>query len=275
MVFGPFRGHTGGVSSVAYSPDGGRVVSCSGDRTIRVWDAQSGAMVAGPFSGHTKQVNSVSCSPDGSRIISGSGDHTIRIWDAETGHSILGPLAGHTDYVWSARYSPDGRYIVSGSSDQTIRIWDAETHHEIGTLYGVIRHVKITVVDNVSSDIHRFRDAGDALIGPFQAHTNWVGSVTFSPNSRLIASCSIDSTIRVWNTHKCLATPQNSDYWTMNEDGWVVGHDSSLLFWVPADLRPMLKWPQNTVLIHQQGSFELDFTDAALGPRWTECWKSG
>ncbi|KAG8754646.1 hypothetical protein FRC12_011130 [Ceratobasidium sp. 428] len=242
MISGPFRGHTGWVFSVAYSPDGGRIVSCSGDRTIRVWDAQSGAISAGPFEGHSKQVNSVSYSPDGHHILSGSDDHTIRIWDAETGHSILGPLAEHTDSVWSARYSPDSRHIVSGSFDQTIRIWDAET--------------------------------GDALTGPFRAHTHRVVSVTFSPDSRLIASCSIDSTIRVWDTQKCLATPQNSDYWTLNEDGWVIGHDSSLLFWVPSDLRPMLKWPQNTLLINQQGSFELDFTDAALGPRWTECWKS-
>ncbi|KAG8765438.1 hypothetical protein FRC12_007490 [Ceratobasidium sp. 428] len=243
MILGPFTGHTHWVLSVAYSPDGGRIVSCSADRTVRVWDAQSGAILAGPFKGHTKQVNSVSYSPDGSRILSGSDDHTIRIWDAETGHSVLGPLAGHTNIVWSAMYSPDGRYIVSGSFDETIRIWDAET--------------------------------GDALTGPFRAHTDWVVSVTFSPDSRLIASSSQDFTIRVWDTQKCLATPQNSNYWIMNEDGWVVGHDSSLLFWVPADLRPMLKWPQNTGLIHQQGSFELDLTNAALGPRWTECWKSG
>ncbi|KAG8713740.1 hypothetical protein FRC09_018377 [Ceratobasidium sp. 395] len=242
MILGPFRAHTDWVSSVAYSPDGGRIVSCSGDRTFQVWDAQSGATLAGPFEGHTKQVNSVSYSPDGRRILSGSSDYTIRIWDAETGHSILGPLAGHTDFVWPTMYSHDGRYIVSGSFDQTIRLWDAET--------------------------------GDTLTGPFRAHAHRVASVAFSPDSRLIASCSSDSTIRVWDTQKCLATSHDSDYWTMSEDGWVVSHDSSLLFWVPADLRPMLKWPQNTVLINQQGSFELDFTDAALGPRWTECWKS-
>ncbi|KAG8724331.1 hypothetical protein FRC09_020064 [Ceratobasidium sp. 395] len=242
MISGPFRGHTGWVVSVAYSPDGRRIVSCSGDRTLRVWDVQTGAMVAGPFSGHTQEVISVSYSPDGSSILSGSSDHTIRIWDAETGHTILGPLAGHTGRVQSTAYSHDGHYIVSGSFDQTIRIWNAET--------------------------------GDALTSPFRVHTDRVTSVTFSPDSQLIASVSLDSTIRVWDTQRCLATPQSSDYWIMNEDGWVVGHDSSLLFWVPADLRPMLKWPQNKVLINQQGSFELDFTDAALGPRWTECWKA-
>ncbi|KAG8724333.1 hypothetical protein FRC09_020066 [Ceratobasidium sp. 395] len=242
LVFGPFRGHRSWVFSVAYSPDGGRIVSCSGDYTLRVWDAQSGAVLAGPFEGHTKQVNSVSFSPDGRRIISGSGDSTIRIWDAGTGHTTHSPLAEHIDRVESTAYSHDGRYIVSGSFDQTIRIWGA--------------------------------DKGDALTGPFRAHTNRVTSVIFSHDSQLIVSCSNDSTIRVWDTQKCLATFQDSSYWTVNEDGWVVGHGSSLLFWVPADLRPMLKWPQNTVLIHQQGSFELDFTDAALGPRWTECWKS-
>ncbi|KAG8778509.1 hypothetical protein FRC12_024945 [Ceratobasidium sp. 428] len=241
MVSGPFRGHTGWLFSVAYSPNGQHIVSCSGDCTLRVWDVQSGAMVAGRFSGHTEQVNSVSYSPDGSRITSGSSDYTIRIWDAKAGDSVLGPFTGHTRSVWSIMYSPDARYIVSGSFDQTIRIWDAET--------------------------------GDAVIRPFQAHTQRVTSVAFSPDSQVIASCSNDSTIRVWDTQKCLATPRNSDYWTMNEDGWVVGHDSCLLFWVPADLRPMLKWSQNAVLIHQQGGFELDFTDAALGMRWTECWK--
>ncbi|KAG8795994.1 hypothetical protein FRC12_006830 [Ceratobasidium sp. 428] len=241
MVSGPFRGHTGSVFSVAYSPDGGRIVSCSWDCALRVWDVQVGAIVTGQFSGHTKQVNSVSYSPNGSRILSGSSDRTIRIWDAETGDSVFGPLTGHTSSVWSAVYSPDGCYIVSGSSDQTIRIWDAET--------------------------------GDALTGLFRAHTDRVVSVTFSPDSKLITSSSLDSTIRVWDTQKCLATPQEPIHWTVNKDGWVVGHDSSLLFWVPADLRPMLRWPQNTALIHQQGSFELEFTDAALGPRWTECWK--
>ncbi|KAG8791876.1 hypothetical protein FRC12_007918 [Ceratobasidium sp. 428] len=243
MIAGPFKEHTSWVCAVAYSPDGERIVSGSVDQTIRVWHAHTGTMLIGPISGHTRQVNSVTYSPDGHRILSGSLDHTIRVWDAETGDSILGPLKGHTDHIWSAMYSPNARYIVSSSFDQTIRIWDADT--------------------------------GDILTGPFRAHTHRVTSVTFSPDNQLIASCSMDSTIRVWDTQKCLATSQNSNYWILNEDGWVVGHGSSFLFWVPADLRPMLKWPQNTVLINQQGSFELDFTDAALGPRWTECWKSG
>jgi WD40 repeat protein len=87
-VAGPFKGHTNSVSSVAFSPDGMRIVSGSHDQTIRVWDAHTGDTVAGPFKGHTMSVTSVAFSPDGTRIVSGSDDQTIRVWDARTGDAV-------------------------------------------------------------------------------------------------------------------------------------------------------------------------------------------
>ena len=127
-----WTGHTGILYSVCYSPDGTRVVSGSGDKTIRIWDAESGAVVGEHLIGHNGEVNSVAFSPDGQYIISGSDDRTIRIWDAETGASVGNPLNGHIGWVWSVAYSPDGLRIVSGSSDRTIRIWDAETGASVG-----------------------------------------------------------------------------------------------------------------------------------------------
>jgi WD40 repeat protein len=63
------EGHTGGVRSVAYSPDGARIVSGSEDRTIRVWDAHTGKQLA-VLEGHKYRVMSVAFSPDGKRITS-------------------------------------------------------------------------------------------------------------------------------------------------------------------------------------------------------------
>ena len=56
MVSGPFEGLTDGVSSVAFSPDCKWIVSGSLDKSIRVWDAETGEMVSGPFEGHTGRV---------------------------------------------------------------------------------------------------------------------------------------------------------------------------------------------------------------------------
>ena len=112
------------MSSVSFSPDGTRIVSGSGDKTVRVWDALSGQCVLGPLEGHTDWVRSVSFSPDGTRIVSGSYDKTVRVWDASSGECVLGPLEGHASYVWSVSFSPDGSRIVSGSRDKTVRVWD-------------------------------------------------------------------------------------------------------------------------------------------------------
>ena len=69
--------------SVAFSPDGKRVLTGSIDKTARVWDAETGQEKA-VLMGHTP-VTSVAFSPDGKRILTGSDDKTARVWDAETG----------------------------------------------------------------------------------------------------------------------------------------------------------------------------------------------
>ena len=160
------KGHMRSVYSVSFSPDGKRIVSGSGDETIRIWDATTGK-VLDTLEGHTDDVTSASFSPDGKRIVSGSSslDNTIRIWDATTGKE-LETLEGHTNGVTSVSFSPDGKRIVSGSRDKTIRIWDATTGKELDTLKG---------------------------------HTSVVASVSFSPDGKRIVSGSWDKTIRIWD----------------------------------------------------------------------------
>ncbi|MBE9032372.1 TIR domain-containing protein, partial [filamentous cyanobacterium LEGE 11480] len=161
------KGHSNSVFSVAFSPDGKRIVSGSWDKTLRLWDAQTGQPIGQPLKGHSNYVWSVAFSPDGKRIVSGSWDNTLRLWDAQTGQPIGQPLKGHSNAVWSVAFSPDGKRIVSGSWDQTPRLWDAQTGQPIGQ--------------------------------PLKGHLNAVLSVAFSPDGKRIVSGSWDQTLRLWD----------------------------------------------------------------------------
>jgi WD40 repeat protein len=113
------EGHTGSVTSAAFSPDSKQVVSGSGDhtvrvsgfgdRTVRLWDAGTGALLQ-TLEGHTDSVYSVAFSPDGKQAVSGSDDHTVRLWDAGT-EALLQTLEGHTSLVSSVAFSPDGKLL--------------------------------------------------------------------------------------------------------------------------------------------------------------------
>jgi WD40 repeat protein len=85
------------------------VVSCSVDKTVRLWDANTGAALQ-TLKGHAASVNSAVFSPDSKLVVSCSVDKTVRLWDANIG-AALQTLKGHTDSVNSAAFSPDGKQV--------------------------------------------------------------------------------------------------------------------------------------------------------------------
>ncbi len=104
---GTLVGHTGYVTSVAFSPDGSTIASGSEDNTIRLWNANDGNHIR-TLTGHTSWVLSVAFSPDGSTVASGSMDITIRLWNASNGTHIR-TLTGHTSQVTSVAF---GRLVA-------------------------------------------------------------------------------------------------------------------------------------------------------------------
>ena len=237
------------------------------DRTIRLWDAQTGGQVGNPLQGHTDSVNSVSFSPDGRHIVSGSTDRTIQLWDAQTGGQVGNPLQGHTDSVNSVAFSPDGRHIVSGSDDRTIRLWDAQTGGQVGN--------------------------------PLQGHTSSVNSVAFSPVrlweaqtvgtmekplQSAITKCLLPIHFSSSGATHALHNAQNlflgsvsnvgdcRDLVYLQNDGWIVGPNKKLLLWIPFSYRSSFHYTPWVRLIIPRGTPELDLSRMAHGSAWYRCY---
>lgn len=100
----------GGLHGCAFTPEGERVVSMAENKTLVVWDPDTGRDLAS-LVGHTDGINGFVVSPEGTRIVSASWDHTLKVWDVETG-TCLGSLTGPTGFGDCA-LSPDGREVLA------------------------------------------------------------------------------------------------------------------------------------------------------------------
>jgi WD40 repeat protein len=111
----------GGILSVAFSPNGGYLVTGNADKSVRLWQrSDAGYGFRGVFSGHTNKVTAVAVG--GGRVLSGGVDKTVRVWDVGTGRE-LHTYVGHADAITAVALSGDGRLAASASADGTVRVW--------------------------------------------------------------------------------------------------------------------------------------------------------
>ncbi|KAF3926024.1 hypothetical protein ABW20_dc0108314 [Dactylellina cionopaga] len=123
------EGHKDSVNSVALSPDDKFLASTSGDKTIRLWEAATGAPLQ-TLQGHKDRVSAVAFSHNNKLLASGSRDETVKLWDVTTG--VLLQTLEHTGWVNSVAFSPT--LLASGSNQGTIELWDAVTGEPLQTL---------------------------------------------------------------------------------------------------------------------------------------------
>ena len=130
---GELVGHPDRIRSLVFAPDGRRLASGSYDRTVKIWDTDTGKELH-TLRGHTDAVRVLAFSADGKRLASaGEKGTVVRVWDTDSG-AAMHTLKGHTDVVRSLAWSPDGKFLASGSADRTIKLWDGSSGAERGTI---------------------------------------------------------------------------------------------------------------------------------------------
>ncbi|KAG0697552.1 WD40-repeat-containing domain protein [Suillus ampliporus] len=163
------KGHEDWVRDVAFIPGTRLLVTCSDDRSLRLWNLDTGKQVGEPLLGHSDYVLRVAASHDGRWIVSGARDGSILVWEVPTTKNpsvpVLDSFKGHKLDVWSVVFAPDSKTFASASYDKTVRVWRRET--------------------------------GEIVLGPFQVGYE-AYSVAYSPDGRKLAA-GTGKHIIVWN----------------------------------------------------------------------------
>ena len=199
-------GHTSGVISAVFSPDGKLALTASNDNTARIWDVSTGKELQ-VLIGNNYCIESAVFSPDGQLVLTTARwDKTARIFEVATGKERQ-VLSGHNQRVNSAVFSLDGKLALTASWDNTARIFEVATGKELEVLKGHTHYVRSALF---SQDCKHALTAGDTTARIFEVatgkelqvlsgHTDWVNSAVFSPDGRLALTASSDRTARLWD----------------------------------------------------------------------------
>jgi guanine nucleotide-binding protein subunit beta-2-like 1 protein len=224
VLIGELKGHGGWVTAIATTqvpgaPD--RVISASRDKSIILWHINSDGYRYGVplrrLTGHSHFVQDVALSSDGQFALSGSWDGTLRLWDLSNG-STTRRFVGHTKDVLSVAFSADNRQIVSGSRDKTINLWNTLGHRKFTFKEdGHEEWVSCVRFSPNFVDVPLLVSAGwDKVVKVWdltscklrvdlvseEGHTDYINTVTVSPDGSLCASGGKDGKAMLWDLNE-------------------------------------------------------------------------
>ena len=210
VPFGQQNGrYSDDINFAAFSPDGKRIVTVSGGRTVTVWDASSGKALTA-LEGHVGAIGFAAFSPDGRYVVTAGTDRTARIWDTHADRSLatLEGATGETKWRQFAEVSPDGTSVVIAGHGHTASLWDVRARRQRALLEGHTTEVYFAAFSpdgtrllTSSKDQTILRDAstGRPLAAPVEGRAGRDQPAVFSPDGRRFITFTEDEWL-VWDT---------------------------------------------------------------------------
>ncbi|KIK34394.1 hypothetical protein CY34DRAFT_812948 [Suillus luteus UH-Slu-Lm8-n1] len=213
-----FEGHAEWISGVIHLPGGERIMTCSSDGSLRVWNMKSGEQIGDKWQDGENPVRMIALSPDGKTVVSGSRDGAVRLWDIDTG-KVIAKWVGHTEGIGSVCWSRNGQRVLSGSYDGTAREWDVEKGEtalgpiETGyqLVWAAIYSPDMTMIATAGGDLPlpgfsseypiKIWDAKTGeLVTTLNGHTMFCLAWTMDRKTLISGSYYSDHSIRTWST---------------------------------------------------------------------------
>ncbi|XP_043937803.1 WD repeat-containing protein 88 isoform X2 [Protopterus annectens] len=209
IPFKILQGHSEAVSGCHFCFDDARIITCSHDGTVKLWDIPNCTPVCTFDGGHTSPITECCISSDNKRLITSSWDKTVKAWDVETAKVLwTAHLAG---LVTSCDISLDGKFVAAGSDvENGVLIVDATNgkyvsklkDHHLSTVTSCRFDPDIQRVASVSADkAVKLWDmiAQKTTITLMNKHSNVISDCCFSMNGRFLCTASWDKTLLLWD----------------------------------------------------------------------------